>query len=376
MKAIKCEMCGSNDVVKQDGLYVCQNCGTKYTVEEAKKLMIEGTVNIAGTVKIDDSSKLHTWMTLAKNAIDSGNYNESYNYANKIIEEDPKSVDAWIIKMKSTANLGTMGNPRTAEVISAGKNAISLEDGKQEEVGLFYINTGINLLNAASNKAAETKESIRDLYRSYFQAYGKSYAKDACSDADQATVDMLENLGNRAIELEKAAAELPVFRDSKIIQNRGYTFIDAYNQYGRNFSLHVGQYWSPLEDVIKNRTKELELLFRADFPIADQRFAEIEEDRKLHPEKYESSGCYVATAVYGSYNCPQVWTLRRFRDNTLDTTWCGRTFIKTYYAISPILVKWFGDTEWFKKMWRIPLDKMVAALQENGVESTPYQDKY
>ena len=89
-----------------------------------------------------------------------------------------------------------------------------------------------------------------------------------------------------------------------------------------------------------------------------------------------TDGCYVATAVYGSYNCPQVWTLRRFRDNTLDETWYGRAFIKTYYAISPTLVKWFGHTEWFKKMWRKPLDRMVASLQRKGVESTPYKDKY
>lgn len=41
MKAIVCEMCGSNDVVKQGGLYVCQNCGTKYDPEAAKKLMVE-----------------------------------------------------------------------------------------------------------------------------------------------------------------------------------------------------------------------------------------------------------------------------------------------------------------------------------------------
>lgn len=38
-------------------------------------------------------------------------------------------------------------------------------------------------------------------------------------------------------------------------------------------------------------------------------------------------GCYVATAVYGSYDCPQVWTLRRFRDYTLAETWYGRAFI-------------------------------------------------
>ena len=87
-------------------------------------------------------------------------------------------------------------------------------------------------------------------------------------------------------------------------------------------------------------------------------------------------GCYVATAVYGSYDCPSVWTLRRFRDNTLDATWYGRLFIKAYYAISPTIVKLFGNTQWFNKMWRGPLDKLVAKLRAKGVESTPYNDKY
>lgn len=88
-----------------------------------------------------------------------------------------------------------------------------------------------------------------------------------------------------------------------------------------------------------------------------------------------SGGCYVATAVYGSYDCPQVWTLRRYRDDTLAKSRYGRAFIRTYYAISPTLVKWFGNTEWFKKMWRGKLDRMVEKLQANGVEDTPYEDK-
>jgi hypothetical protein len=88
-----------------------------------------------------------------------------------------------------------------------------------------------------------------------------------------------------------------------------------------------------------------------------------------------SSGCcYVATAVYGSYDCPQVWTLRRYRDFTLAKTWHGRLFVKTYYAISPTLVKWFGETKWFKNMWRPVLDKMVKKLQAKGVENDPYED--
>ena len=85
-------------------------------------------------------------------------------------------------------------------------------------------------------------------------------------------------------------------------------------------------------------------------------------------------GCYVATCVYGSYDCPQVWTLRRFRDDTLATTWYGRMFIRSYYAISPSLVKWFGHTEWFKKLWKNKLDKLINKLQVKGFASTPYED--
>lgn len=89
-----------------------------------------------------------------------------------------------------------------------------------------------------------------------------------------------------------------------------------------------------------------------------------------------NQGCYVATCVYGSYDCPQVWTLRRFRDYSLSKTFFGRTFIRLYYAVSPTIVKWFGHTQWFKKMWKGTLDKMVRSLNAKGVEDTPYKDLY
>lgn len=92
--------------------------------------------------------------------------------------------------------------------------------------------------------------------------------------------------------------------------------------------------------------------------------------------KPSKSGCYIATCVYGSYDCPQVWTLRRFRDYTLDKTWYGRIFIKTYYAISPTLVKLFGNYKWFTAFWKNFLDTIVSRLNSQGIESTKYTDKY
>ena len=102
--------------------------------------------------------------------------------------------------------------------------------------------------------------------------------------------------------------------------------------------------WNPLEDLINN-------------------------------DSSGGQGCYVATAVYGSYDCPEVWTLRRFRDNVLAKTWYGRLFIHLYYAVSPTAVKLFGDSQWFQSFFRNRLDKMVSGLQANGFESTPYEDR-
>ena len=99
-----------------------------------------------------------------------------------------------------------------------------------------------------------------------------------------------------------------------------------------------------------------------------------DEDYIPQPMK-KKSGCYVATAVYGSYDCPQVWTLRRFRDNRLAASLPGRAFIRLYYAVSPALVRRVGGTAWFKALWKGPLDRLVKKLQAQGVEDTPYQDR-
>lgn len=88
----------------------------------------------------------------------------------------------------------------------------------------------------------------------------------------------------------------------------------------------------------------------------------------------QKNGCYVATCVYGSYDCPQVWVLRRYRDYVLYSSWYGRAFIKAYYAISPTFVKMFGHTKWFTIMFKGLLDKLVHKLQSLGYQSLPYED--
>ncbi|MBE5733378.1 MAG: hypothetical protein E7353_10210 [Clostridiales bacterium] len=94
MKQLTCEMCGSTDLVKQDGFFVCQTCGCKYSVEEARKMMIEGTVEVQGTVRIDYSDAVTKLYSAARNAKESLDYETAIKHYEKISEQDPNSWEA------------------------------------------------------------------------------------------------------------------------------------------------------------------------------------------------------------------------------------------------------------------------------------------
>ena len=85
-------------------------------------------------------------------------------------------------------------------------------------------------------------------------------------------------------------------------------------------------------------------------------------------------GCYIATAVYGSYDCPEVRVLRRYRDEVLDSTPLGRALIRIYYAVSPTVVRLFGRSRAFNNFWRKRLDRMVLRLRNRGISSAEYRD--
>ena len=88
-----------------------------------------------------------------------------------------------------------------------------------------------------------------------------------------------------------------------------------------------------------------------------------------------SDGCYIATAVYGSYDCPEVWTLRRFRDEVLRASVLGRLFIRGYYAVSPELVRHLGSKPLFQKPVKMALDSFVSNLNKAGFRDTPYHGR-
>lgn len=69
-------------------------------------------------------------------------------------------------------------------------------------------------------------------------------------------------------------------------------------------------------------------------------------------EKVSKSGCFIATAVYGSENAEQVIILKTFRDEFLSAQRIGKWFINIYYFASPPLARLIGFSLVLRKIAR------------------------
>ena len=84
MKAMVCEMCGSNDVVKVDGVYVCQYCGTKYNAEEGQRLMVE----MSGPMSVEGVATVDNLMDRAQEFLDRGDRTRALEYVDRVLDID------------------------------------------------------------------------------------------------------------------------------------------------------------------------------------------------------------------------------------------------------------------------------------------------
>jgi len=78
--------------------------------------------------------------------------------------------------------------------------------------------------------------------------------------------------------------------------------------------------------------------------------------------KKKQGACYIATAVYGNYEAPEVMALRHFRDEVLEKSMFGRVFVNVYYIISPPLAKRLGADSAMTRWVRGLLDRIVKRL--------------
>ncbi|MBQ8703019.1 MAG: TFIIB-type zinc finger domain-containing protein [Bacteroidales bacterium] len=348
MKTLTCEMCGSTNMVKEDGMYMCKSCGTKYSVEEARKMMMDDNNAPISTVKVDTSDELKNLYEVARRAKDSDNNENAAKYYDMILVKDPQSWEAYFYVVYFKAM-----SCKIAEIWSAANSLVNcvdpvlqlvrdhvLEKNQQglviEELKLRFVIAAKMLSGAAKSHYDGIDAQIKDQY----------------------TQEYINNAAEGARILYVFGEGMEIYFGEKYGDAASYVWKEA-------IVIH-NQYLPYLADKDGNKKKMTEYA---------ERIRKYDNTYQM-PQFNESSGaCYVATAVYGSYDCPQVWTLRRYRDYTLAQTWYGRGFVHLYYAISPTLVRCFGETGWFKAFWKRILDRMVHRLNEEGVSDTRYLDR-
>lgn len=159
MKQIVCEVCGSNDLVKEDGCFICQYCGAKYSPEEAKRLIVEvnGKVDVSGSkITVDNTSFVERSLENARRAKAKEDWEECEKYYNMVEQYEPTNIEAIFYSSYGKARMALVDSDRfkREQKIKVLKNSISVIDDnydnspdKYEENKVLIQNINADLLS-------------------------------------------------------------------------------------------------------------------------------------------------------------------------------------------------------------------------------------
>lgn len=351
----KCTHCGASiqlDSNQKEGF--CSYCGSKIKIQDS-----------IGKVQTSHTANLSNYLNIAGAAIDAGNGEEALEYANKALEADSQSAEAWLVKMQAYGLLCSISDFRYNDIATAGKRVLEYDDSEDTkwEVYNYYLEKCRYDLNFFIARLSETDE-IKKLYQENLVT---------SSDAPNLTFSqdvVVQMCMAQEENISRFRSEIPP-REIKI--NRKLTQLAAevaelFISYQNTMNTRLNVYARHVDDAGMTRYKKYLEQFKQG--LSDEMQNTISEDRLTKNLK----GCYIATAVYGSYDSAEVCTLRRFRDHALARTWYGRAFIRMYYAVSPLLIRYLGQHKWFRTTCKAPLDSLVDKLLRKGYDNSPYND--
>ena len=350
----KCPACGANLKINESakGELICPYCGSTYLVEKALNIVNNNIINnndfSGANVVINQNAEaayIKQFLENARISLAKEDWEEVEKFYNMVKQYEPRNIEAVFFS-------------------SYGKARLSLLDSnfikRQQVCDVFSKNISVIYDNYDIAKSSNNQMLIKKINLALLKMYSAKFVYTEIADNNTTTDDK-----EKTYKLFAKMAVTFIENLKKIIkiddQLTYWKLIYAQEKY---LVTNTGLY---LSERLEHRNEALSI-----GNIIHEKDPDFVVDNIPKPKL---DGCYIATCVYGSYDCPEVWTLRRYRDNTLASTWYGRAFIHIYYTISPTLVKWFGKTKWFKKIWKGKLDRMVEKLQAEGVENTPYDDK-
>ena len=342
-----CKKCGKGTLSKNGEIYQCNECGSKFLSSEIEEnSSVENVVN--GT------SNLDTLYQLAENAMSQKDYSTAMQHFIAVSKADSSQWMALFYieycKTMQSNNTNVVQNAISLANISTSVLKAMNDSQLSGDDLITALSTLSRMLNNSSHHLGlvllegdkPEMSRIQEVYDKWLNIFNIGYIWG----------NSIFNTYGEA--MGSIAAECWIFA------------VTEHNRFLNTFQQFLPQDWVQSGRNTIDQFSNAIRKYRSNFTLPPP---------KQTQQQQTSGGCYIATCVYGSYDCPEVWVLRRYRDNTLASTWQGRLFISLYYTMSPILVRIFGDKKWFKKFWIKKLDVMVMKLRNSGFEDTPYTDK-
>lgn len=365
--AARCPQCGSNITVDDSrDAGICEFCGTAFVTEKVIQNITTHITNDYSGANIQmNNGTVDNFIQIGINALKGKNLPEAYTYANRALELDAESAAAWELKMR--ASRGTSTNLRIDELLNYGRNAIaySTPETKEDMAHTVWLFLAKYALRALEQAAAQTA-AVDGLKRQLIADNPASYSQALHNDFDFRSQMLL--IVEAALRLRFSMPKEYIGRYAdiqNIIVNMGQAYIKYCLAERERLTICKADL---SEAEIERRQQRLGSIIKDLPPEAQTAFTGTE---LLAPK---AEGCFIATAVYGSYDCPPVWTLRRFRDMYLRRSRLGRRFIALYYALSPRLIRTWGERQSFLRLGRAVLDPWVAWLNRHGYDGSPYHD--
>jgi len=180
MKQLTCEMCGGTDLIKEDGIFVCQTCGCKYSVEEAKRMMVEGTVDVQGTVKVDNSAFVEKYLANARRAKEKEDWEETEKYYNMVEQNDPSNIEAIFYssygKAKSTLVDADLYKRQAAFISDSFAIEDLSKDGKEDSRTVMRFSPALAPIKAAVFPLTKDhREKAMDIYCQLAKSFDVQY---------------------------------------------------------------------------------------------------------------------------------------------------------------------------------------------------------
>jgi len=290
----------------------------------------------------------------------------AFAFLDDCIEKNPDFLEACIARSDMHAEIGLKHSDPVfiREAFRDLESVIEKAPNDPEAYyhrGLLCARLGDNIDKAFADfsKAIELDANHANAYANRATIYLKrkelQNAIGDCNKAIELSPDIVEAYFNRGTaynNMDMHSKALPDF--NKVIElapenaeayvRRGYVYSQAGN----------------IQEAIKDYEKFLEL--DPNNQKASMVRDELEKFKSGTASSDKSGCCYVATAVYGSCDAPEVLCLRRFRDETLAHSIFGRMFISLYYRFSPPFAEWLKDARHINKIVRKILDMFVARV--------------